>query len=387
MMKRIAAILLTVVLLATCLPALASTDARVIENRIATRSGPGTAYSEPGSFLYYGAELIVHTKVWDSRNEMYWLQVEFTSGREKYRAYTGDWRLDVDLNWVPYEIMLEYTWLNYNTRGYAGPGYDYHYYGDIQLYKNGSCCIIEVENDFALIETEASSVGLTRVWVPLGALWNGTRYSGQDTFTGHYPSLNGGSYGQHDDGPVLLPGDDNDSWYGSYGYVDPIGQYVTVWVDSGNARSGPGTNYAFVNYVNQGDMFQVLDYEMGNTGKDWYQVRINGRLCWVSSGLVTLNGNSEGTAYGVPIIPEDPFADYRQVDTYLIGRWIRVNPSSAHVREEPHTDTPTVGYVTKNQCYEILDCRIGNTGKVWYKIWVEGEYGWISSGLVTLLAQ
>ena len=43
--------------------------------------------------------------------------------------------------------------------------------------------------------------------------------------------------------------------------------------------------------------------------------------------------------------------------------------------------------MTQYQCYEILDCRIGNTGKVWYKIYVEGEYGWLSSGLTTLLAE
>jgi hypothetical protein len=41
--------------------------------------------------------------------------------------------------------------------------------------------------------------------------------------------------------------------------------------------------------------------------------------------------------------------------------------------------------VTQNECYEILDCRIGNTGRVWYKIEVEQDIGWISSGLVTLL--
>ena len=43
---------------------------------------------------------------------------------------------------------------------------------------------------------------------------------------------------------------------------------------------------------------------MGNTGKDWYKVRLSdGRYGWISSGLVTIDGNSEGTAYGVPIIP------------------------------------------------------------------------------------
>lgn len=375
-MKKIAAMLLSLCILVCCTSALASTDARVIEKRIATRTGPGTKYTEPGSFLYKGAEVTVHTKVWDSRNEIYWVQVEFTSAGERYRAYTGDWRLDVDLNYVPYEIVEADSWLNYDTFGYAGPGYDYHYYGGIQLYGYGSCRVIEVENNFALVETSASSHGLTRAWVPLNAVACGSEFYGRDTFTGHYPSWD---YGDDDGGATLLPGDDSPV------YIDPVGQYVTVWVSSGNARSGPGTTYDFVQYVHEGDRLQVLASLMGNTGKDWYQVRINGRLCWLSSGLVTFNGNSEGTAYGVPIIPDDPFAEYPQASTHLIGRLAQVTSTSAHVREEPNTDTPTIGYVHRYDCFEILDCRIGSTGKVWYKISINGEYGWISSGLTILL--
>ena len=100
---------------------------------------------------------------------------------------------------------------------------------------------------------------------------------------------------------------------------------------------------------------------------------------------MTIQGYSDGTAYGVPIILDDPVEDYPQTSTHLIGRWIRVNASSAHVRQEPHTDTQTVAYVTQNQFYEILDCRTGNTGKAWYLIEVEGTRGWLSSGLVTVL--
>ena len=57
-MKKIAATLLSLCILVCCTSALASTDARVIEKRIATRTGPGTKYTEPGSFLYKGASTI-----------------------------------------------------------------------------------------------------------------------------------------------------------------------------------------------------------------------------------------------------------------------------------------------------------------------------------------
>lgn len=385
-MKRLIASVLLLCMLLLTISASAATDARVTENRISTRSGPGTRYTEPGSFLQRGAQLTVHTRVWDDRNEIYWVQVEFVSGNQRYRAYTGAWRLDVNLNAVPDETVLAYTWLNYTTCGYAGPGYDYHYYDDVILYQYGSCAVIEVENNFALVDTSDSNLGETRVWLPVNAIAGGDSFYGQDTYPDEYGYQGGGNTWQPDDdqGATLLPGGENNDWYGG-GYVDPVGQYVTIWVESGNARSGPGTGYSHMNYVHAGDRLLVLDYQMGNTGKDWYQVRIDGRLCWLSSGLVTLNGNSEGTAYGVPIVPEDPYADYPQTSPHLIGRWVRIGSSSAHVLAEPHTDTQTVAYVRENQCYEILDCRIGSTGRAWYKICVDGVYGWISSGLTTLM--
>lgn len=381
-MKKITALLLAICLLGCSTTALAATTGYVTDNRIATRSGPATKYTEPGSFLSYGARVKVHTKVWDSANTMYWVQVEFTSGRETYRAYTGDWRLDVDLSRVPDEVVVDNTWLNYSTRGYAGPGTEYHYYGDILLYKDSNCRIIEVENNFALIDTSGSNKGWTRVWVPLDAVFGGYAYYGQDTHPDYWYNDDQGATLLPDDdqGAILLPGGSSNSWY-----QEPVGQYCTVWVDSGNARTGAGTQYAHAAYVVKGDVLLILDRKMGGTGKDWYQVRIDGKLCWLSSGLVTFNGNSNGTANGIPIVLEDPYADYRQSSTWKIGQWFRVNSDSAHVREMPNTTSRTVGYVTRNQYYEILDCRIGSTGKEWFLIEVEGEKGWISSGLVTLL--
>ena len=46
-MKRMSAFFLVIMLMLTGIPAYASTDGHVTESRISTRSGPGTAYTEP----------------------------------------------------------------------------------------------------------------------------------------------------------------------------------------------------------------------------------------------------------------------------------------------------------------------------------------------------
>lgn len=287
-MKKIMACLLLVCAMLTCGAALAATNATVRVDAVATRTGPGTKYTEPGSFLYRGAPVKVHTKVWDNVNEIYWVQIEFTSGNERYRVYTGDWRLNVNLNAVPSEMILGSSWLTESTRGYAGPGYDYHWYGDNLLYAYCDCLIMEVENGFALIETSSSSKGWTRCWVPLSLIVDGYVYDGENTYPeGFGSNASGGS-----------------SWdYGGMCSEYPVGRTCAVWVDSGRARSGPGTQYEQVAYINYGDRLLVLGRRLGNTGKDWYKVCIDGQECWISSGLVTVDGNSSGTVNGVPIDP------------------------------------------------------------------------------------
>jgi len=362
-MKKWILILTVISMIMSLSNAMAAMSATVTERRISTRSGPGTGYTEPGSFLSSGAQVIAHTKVYDSTNEMFWVQVEFVSGGERYRAYTGDWRLDVDLDFIPYEYdQIAQVQLVSHTYGYAGPGYHYHFYNDIVIYSGYGCSLIEVENDFALIDTYYSSQGHTRVWVPLGCIVQGSAYEGWDTFPAD------------DQGAVLLPGDGFDDDY-------PIGRTCVVWVESGNARYGAGTQYDFARYVHKGDVLTILDRRIGNTGKDWYKVRISGTVCWLSSGLVTVDGYSEGTINGVPIISEEDNG-YKQ---YLVGKWLHVNSQSAHVRAKADTVSQTVEYVLHGEYYEILEVCVGSTGKDWYRIKVDGVYGWISSGLVTVI--
>ncbi len=53
-------------------------------------------------------------------------------------------------------------------------------------------------------------------------------------------------------------------------------------------------------------------------------------------------------------------------------------------RTGPGTRHSVVTYVCADQWYEILRSTVGSTDKVWYYICVDGEYGWISSGITNM---
>ena len=65
--------------------------------KLATRTGPGTQYDEPGTFLYAGASVTAVARAWDSYNEIWWVQVDFAEGSSRYRVYTGLKRLNVNI--------------------------------------------------------------------------------------------------------------------------------------------------------------------------------------------------------------------------------------------------------------------------------------------------
>ena len=254
-MKRIIALLLTLCLLTACVPALAATSATT-KMPLATRSGPGTQYTEPGTFLTAGQQVTVHTKVWDQTNRIWWVQVEFTSGGRIYRAYTGAQRLNVDLSRVPEESVQEYTYLIDSGYGYAGPGYGHAYYDDWYLVRETNCRIMEVEDDFALIDTASSwPAANVRVWVPIDMVAGGWQYYGVDTYANPAPS-----------------GRD----------------WCMIIASTANVRSGPGTQYSYVTGVREGQWYEILDSRTGNTGKVWYYICVDGDYGWISSGVTNM---------------------------------------------------------------------------------------------------
>ena len=97
-----------------------------LNSKLATRTGPGTAYDEPGTFLSSGSSVTVLSKAYDNANGIWWVQVEFYYGRNWYRAYTGLKRMSgLNINNVPEEYPIGSCTVNRSLECYYGPGYDY----------------------------------------------------------------------------------------------------------------------------------------------------------------------------------------------------------------------------------------------------------------------
>lgn len=264
-MKRLTAVLMILCLLAAGCASADSVRA-TLRQRIATRTGPGTKYTEPGSFLKEGATVTVHTKVWDHANEIWWVQTEFTYSGRSYRAYTGSWRMNVDLTRVPEERPLETVSVTRSTSVYAGPGSGYASWRD-SVSRGTTATLIEVENGYGHIECWNSREGKPwRVWAPLDCLSCSGRY---DRWDDTYPDWGYSS------------GWEEDSW------MQPIGSTCHIVVSSGNARLGPGVEYPLEGYVHEGEWYIILDTAKASNGVTWYMILLDDICCWISSGLTS----------------------------------------------------------------------------------------------------
>ncbi|MGN1369240.1 MAG: hypothetical protein ACI4WX_10255 [Aristaeellaceae bacterium] len=144
--------------------------------RIPTRSGPGTGYDEPGSFFSAGHEVKVTSKVWDSNNHLWWYQLEFQYSGEWYRLYTTDHRIDVDASSVPEEPRVGDPLDTRKSLGehevYYGPGEEYARVKNALIYEGSRCDIYAIENEWAMVDYYDYARDVKRRgWIPLNLLY------------------------------------------------------------------------------------------------------------------------------------------------------------------------------------------------------------------------
>lgn len=130
---------------------------------ISTRTGPGTGYTEPGTFpssydyvAYYQTE----------GSSVYWGYVEFTERNLKYRAYTGVKRFSVCGNLPVSMEDYVYKTVSVSCDTYYGPGYNYAVTPFECPYAGMRVKAFFTENGWTMIEYELSNGYLHRGWVP-----------------------------------------------------------------------------------------------------------------------------------------------------------------------------------------------------------------------------
>ena len=145
--------------------------------KLATRSGPGTEFAEPGTFFgsnWQTASVKVLKKACDSGG-VWWVQVDFDYGSYgRYRVWTGLKRVDVRLEQLQEEKRICGCDIMPTTDTRYGPGTGYakagetisrYAYGDIYQSENGYVDVVYWYED-------DEYDGEHRAWIPESAVYN-----------------------------------------------------------------------------------------------------------------------------------------------------------------------------------------------------------------------
>ena len=211
MLKKLSALfLIAAMLMVLLLPAADAAGfgtSAYLKMALATRTGPGTWYDEPGTFFsknYRSTTVRVLSKAWDDRNSIWWLQVEFYRNSTPYRAYTGLKRVDIDISDVPEESVLGTSVTLRSAAGYWGPGTEYAS-SKYDIPSGVSVTVLDVENGYAQIEfydgrTADRSYARRRAWIKtdyLDGSWGGSSGYTEDWRNAYRSFITTGEYGRY----------------------------------------------------------------------------------------------------------------------------------------------------------------------------------------------
>ena len=144
--------------------------------KLATRSGPGTQYAEPGTFFgsnWQSQTVKVLKKSYDG--SIWWVQVDFRNGKKSsYRVWTGVKRVDVDLNRVKEDIRICDCDIYPTSDTWFGPGGNYAK-ANISISRSACGTIRGKENGYVDVEywyEDDGYDGSHRIWLPESAVYN-----------------------------------------------------------------------------------------------------------------------------------------------------------------------------------------------------------------------
>ena len=123
-----------------------------------------------------------------------------------------------------------------------------------------------------------------------------------------------------------------------------------------NVRKGPSTKYNKIGSLYKNKSIKILDESKG-----WYKINLNGKSGWVSNSYVKVKNNST------------------EVTTDQSNKKGVVTVSTLNVRKGPSTKYSRIGSLYKDKSITILGEQNG-----WYKINLNGRYGWVSKEYIKI---
>lgn len=142
-----------------------------LNQRMSTRSGPGTQYSEPGTFFSSGTDVQLVARAYDSANGIWWVLADFDYHGKRIRAYTGAKRFDnLYLNSLPEEVLMGWGYTSDLGEAWAGPGLGYQQVRDVprSTYAQIYGFVYNASEDADYIQIEFYDAGLgcyRRAWI------------------------------------------------------------------------------------------------------------------------------------------------------------------------------------------------------------------------------
>ena len=136
-----------------------------LNQRMATRTGPGTQYSEPGTFFSEGDKVKIISYTTDV-NGVKWVQAEINVRGKLMRVYTGLKRFSgVDTGRLCREERMNIVaTLDSDITPAYGPGWEYAEY-DFTLRKGSQVMVLDYESGYDMCEFYVNGK-LYRAWFP-----------------------------------------------------------------------------------------------------------------------------------------------------------------------------------------------------------------------------
>lgn len=155
-------------------------------------------------------------------------------------------------------------------------------------------------------------------------------------------------------------------------------QTLTVTGSTVYVRKGAGTSYAYITVVKKGATYKVMGSAKDSSGKVWYKISINNTTGYIISTYVSVSGGTGGstttTAKGGTTTTAKPKTTQQ----------LTVKGDVVNVRKGAGTNKAKVASVKKGAKFTVLGSSKDSSGKVWYKINVNGVTGYIISTYVTV---